>query len=107
MPTPISISSSASVKVGVPAAGTVQLVSATPIEPVAALTRSPRALQAARSAPASAAAPTIFSTSMVPATPRRPVVKVESSTATSSLVITVATSPSISAAISKFMMSPE
>ena len=38
MPTPISISSSPMAKVGVPAAGTVQLESATPIDRVAALT---------------------------------------------------------------------
>ena len=51
MPTPISISSSPSVKVGLPAAGTVQLVSATPIERVRPLTRSPSAFSAARSPP--------------------------------------------------------
>ena len=52
--------------------------------------------------------PTIFSTTRVPATPRRPVVYVLSSTATSSLVSTVAAVPSyISTAISKFMTSPE
>ena len=95
-------------KVGLPASGTVQLVSATPIEAVRSLTRTPRARHASRSAPASAAAPTTFSTTSVPATPRRPVVYVLSSTATSSLVNTVADVPSyISTAISKFMMSPE
>lgn len=41
MPTPISISSSASEKVGVPVAGTVQLVGPIPIKRVRALTRSP------------------------------------------------------------------
>src|SRR5258706_579004 len=54
-------------KVGLPAAGTVQLVSAMPIERVAALTRSPRAFRAARSRPSSAAAPRIFSTMRMPA----------------------------------------
>jgi hypothetical protein len=47
-------------------------------------------LHSYRSAPASAAAPIIFSTTSVPATPRRPVVWVECSTATSSLTSTVA-----------------
>ena len=60
-------------KVGLPRAGTVQLVRATPILAVALLTRSPKALHSARLAPASAAAPTNFSTITVPATPRRPV----------------------------------
>ena len=46
MPTPISISSSPSSKVGLPAAGTVQEVSATPIERGAPLTRSPSAFSA-------------------------------------------------------------
>ncbi len=49
--------------------------------------------------PFSAAAPAIFSTTSVPATPRRPVVNSESSTATSSLVTTCRIWPSdISAA---------
>ena len=46
MPTPNSISSSPISKVGLPAAGTVQEVSATPIERVRALTRSPSAFSA-------------------------------------------------------------
>ena len=74
MPTPISISSAPIWKVGLPAAGTVHEVSATPIDAVALLTLSPSALSAARPSPRSAAAPTIFSTISVPATPRRPVV---------------------------------
>ena len=41
MPTPNSISSSPISKVGLPAAGTVQEVSATPIERVARVDRSP------------------------------------------------------------------
>ena len=73
MPTPISMSPSPMSKVGRPTAGTVQLVSATPIERVAALTRSPNVLSCSRLLPRSAAAPTIFSTISVPATPRRPV----------------------------------
>src|SRR5437879_38311 len=77
MPTPTSISSAPMSKVVRPAAGTVQLVNATPIDAVAALTRSPTALHSSSAAPASAAAPTIFSTISVPATPRRPVVWVE------------------------------
>jgi len=81
--------------------------SADPIERVAALTRSPSAFRPARSRPCSAAAPRIFSTISVPATPRRPVEKVEVSTATSSSVITVSIDlPDISRAISKFMTSP-
>ncbi len=60
-------------KVGLPAAGTVQEVRATPIERVAPLTFSPSALSAARgSCPLPPPAPTIFSTTSVPATPRRP-----------------------------------
>ena len=77
-------------KVARPAAGTVQLVKATPMDAVRLLTRSPSALHWSRLAPASAAAPTIFSTISVPATPRRPVPCVERSTATSSLTSTVA-----------------
>jgi hypothetical protein len=90
-----------------PAAGTVQLVSATPIERALALTRLASAVSGSSAMPFSAAAPAIFSTTSVPATPRRPVVQVESSTATSSLVMTLATwPPDISAPISKFITSP-
>ena len=71
---PISISSSPSSKVGLPAAGTVQLVSAMPIERTLSWTFWHSAVTVARSAPASAAAPTIFSASTVPPTPRRPAV---------------------------------
>ena len=89
--------------VGLPAAGTVQLVSATPIERVRALTSTPSSAHVFRSMPFSAAAPTIFSTTSVPATPRRPALWVDFSTATSSLVTTVAAGRSSnSAAISKF-----
>jgi catecholate siderophore receptor len=48
--------------------------SATPIDRVRRLTSSPSVLSAASGAPVSAAAPVIFSTINVPATPRRPVV---------------------------------
>ena len=82
--------------------------SATPIDAVALLSASPSAFSAASPSPRSAAAPTLFSTISVPATPRRPVVQVEFSTATSSLTITLALSrSSISAATWKFIMSPE
>ena len=74
MPIPISISSSAISKVGLPAAGTVQLVRAMPIERTLSWTFSTRAFAVARSAPPSAAPPTIFSASTVPPTPRRPAV---------------------------------
>ena len=110
MPTPISISSSASEKLGLPAAGIVQESSATPIERVCALTALPSSASRSRLMPCSAAAPTIFSTTSVPATPRRPADQMEASTATSSSVITVATLPdasaSRSAAIWKFITSP-
>ena len=91
-----------------PAAGTEQLVKATPIEPEFLLTLSPNFLHSSKLPPASAKEPTIFSTTTVAATPLLPVVKDESSTATSSLVRTDAFGPDIiSAAISKFITSPE
>ena len=90
MPTPTSISSSGRSKVGLPAAGTVQLLSAIPIA-AWPLTRWASSRTATRSLPSSAAAPTIFSSSTVTPTPRRPAVQVESSTATSSRVTTVRT----------------
>src|SRR3984885_4450468 len=71
MPTPISISLSANVKFGRPAAGTVHGSSATPIERVRRLTSLPSTLRSASPIPVSAAAPTIFSTISVPPTPRR------------------------------------
>ncbi len=108
---PISTSSSPSSKVGDPAAGTVQEVSASPIERTLRLTSRHSSATAARSAPSSALAPTIFSASTVPPTPRRPCVYSESLTATSSSMTTLSTwvpaSRPRSAAISKFMMSPE
>ena len=107
---PISTSSSPSSKVGDPAAGTVQEVRASPIDRTLALTSRARSATEARSAPSSALAPTIFSISTVPPTPRRPWVYSESLTATSSAMTTASTSiPSAlasSAASSKFMMSP-
>ena len=96
------------VKVGFFAAGTVQLVNATPIVPAFLLTFSPSFLHSSRDPLCSAKDPTIFSTNTVAATPLLPVVNVESSTATSSLVIILSFLPEyISAPISKFMMSPE
>ena len=69
-----------------------------------------RSRTAARSAPASAAAPQIFSASTVVPTPRRPAVQVLSFTATSSSMTTDSTWPpsarTISAARSKFITSP-
>jgi hypothetical protein len=72
MPIPISASSSPSSKVGDPAAGTVQEVSASPMDRTLALTSRARSATDARSARSSALAPTIFSISTVPPTPRRP-----------------------------------
>ena len=72
MPMPISTSSSPSSKVGEPAAGTVQEVRARPIERTLALTSRARSATDWRSPPSSALAPTIFSISTVPPTPRRP-----------------------------------
>ena len=88
MPTPISISSSAIWKIGSPLSGGVQLVRAIPMERTFPFTLSASSFIAPRSLPSSAAAPQILCTKMVPAIPRRPLVKVESSTATSSLVTT-------------------
>ena len=72
MPMPISTSSSGRSNVGDPAAGTVQEVRASPIERTLALTSRARSATDWRSAPSSALAPTIFSSSTVPPTPRRP-----------------------------------
>jgi len=74
MPTPISISLSASEKIGVPFAGGVQPLSAIPIDRVAALTRSPSVISSSSDAPASDAAPSALMTKKLPATPRRPTV---------------------------------
>lgn len=104
---PISISSSASSNDGEPTCGTVHEVKARPIERTDAITRKASASHAARSSPRSAAAPTIFSSSTVPPTPRRPAVYSESFTATSSSITTDLTSDSASSpAISKFSTSP-
>ena len=83
----------------------MQLLNATPIEAVPPLTRSPSALHSNRSAPASAAAPTIFSTISVPATPRRPVACVEWSIATSSLTSTIRWSRSTSMSLAIWKLS--
>src|SRR5215212_1684328 len=88
MPIPISISSSPISKIGSPDSGGMQLVSAIPIERMLPFTRSAISFTPAKSLPSSAAAPAILCTKMVLAMPRRPLVYVESSTATSSLVTT-------------------
>ena len=110
MPMPSSNSSSPRSKVGLPAAGTAQLVRAMPMLRTWALTFSQTALTSSRGAPSSARAPTIFSMSTVPPTPRRPAVYRESCTATSSFTTTWATgmpsAASMSAAIWKFITSP-
>ena len=107
---PTSISSSPSWKSGSPLAGGVQADSAMPMVRVTELTFSPIRAHSARSAPASAAAPTAFMTKKFPATPRRPMVYSESWTATSSLmnsVLTVMPSASASSeAISNAILSP-
>ena len=81
-----------------------------PIERTLATTRSAIAYTLARSSPRSAAAPVIFSSGTVPPTPRRPAVKRESFTATSSSMTIERTSMSSaaasSAAVSKFSTSP-
>jgi hypothetical protein len=59
----------ANVKFGRPAAGTVHGMSATLIDRVRRLTSSPSTLSGANGVAVSAAAPTIFSTNSVPATP--------------------------------------
>ena len=84
MPTPTSIASPPRSNSGEPLAGGVQAVSATPMERVTELTFSPMRATSSRSAPFSAAAPQAFMTKKFPATPRRPVVNVESCTDTSS-----------------------
>ena len=85
----------------------VQLVSAAPMLAQARAVRSPSAAHTARSSPASAAAPTIFSTTSVPATPRRLDLPDALSTATSSWTRMLALFPAkLSAAISKFITSP-
>jgi hypothetical protein len=74
MPTPISISSSPSSNSGLPLAGGVQAVSATPMVRVTAFTFSPIRMISPRSAPRSDAAAPALMTKKLPATPRRPIV---------------------------------
>ena len=74
MPIPISISSSPSSNVGLPAAGTVQEVSAMPIVRAFAFTSRQMSATSFRGRFSSAAAPAIFSNSTVAPTPRRPAV---------------------------------
>ncbi len=71
---PISISFSGRSKVGWPAAGTAHEVSAMPMLRPLALTLRATSATSARLRPCSAAAPTIFSSSTVTPTPRRPAV---------------------------------
>ena len=107
---PISISSSPSSNVGLPAAGTVHEVSAMPIVRAFAFTSRQMSATSLSGRFSSAAAPAIFSSSTVAPTPRRPAVYRLSWTATSSSTSTDSTSvPSArqsSAAISKFITSP-
>src|SRR6202040_1749762 len=110
MPIPSPTSASPSSKVGLPAAGTMHELSATPKDRLRALTSRATAATAARPAPCSASAPAIFSTNTVAPVPRRPAVYSESCTATSSLITTgttsIPSSPASSAAIWKFSTSP-
>jgi dihydroxyacetone kinase-like protein len=74
MPTPISISSSPSSNVGLPAAGTEHDVSAIPMLRAFAFTSRPMSATSLSGRFSSAAAPAIFSSSTVAPTPRRPAV---------------------------------
>jgi len=74
MPMPISISSSPSSKLGVPAPGVMHGVSAMPMLRTCPLTRWQSSVTSASDLPCAAAAPQIFSASTVPPTPRRPAV---------------------------------
>ena len=110
MPTPISISSSARVKPGLPAAGTVQGAMATPMVRTLSMTFSATRLTSARGLPASAAAPAHLCTKTVPATPRRCSRWVGVPTATSSFTTTwsqaTPSSRAASSASLKLMTSP-
>ena len=74
MPIPISISSSPSSNVGLPAAGTVHEVSAMPMVRPFAFTSRQMSATSLRARFSSAAAPAIFSSRTVAPTPRRPAV---------------------------------
>ena len=110
MPTPYSTSSTPSSKAGPPVPGAVWARVATAIERALAATAAPRAASCSNEAPASAAAPRIFSTATVAAVPRRPVSVPSAPVARSSSTSTVATSTpcarSRSAAMAKLMTSP-
>ena len=82
---PISISSSAISKSGVPRTGGVQDGRAMPIVRTLAMTFSPTRTHSSSEPPLSAMAAAALMTKKLPATPRRPTVQVESLTATSSL----------------------
>ena len=107
---PISISSSPMVKVGLPAMGTVQGESATPIVRVFASAFCAAATTSSSEPPLSAQAPAHLKAKIMPATPRRRPASSGGAEATSSLTNTVRTSMSsksaISAAMSKFNTSP-
>ncbi len=97
-------------KVGLPLAGVLQALSATPKLRAFSLTCRAMACTRSRGMPSSAAAPAIFSTNRVAPVPRRPAVYRLSVTATSSLTSTFATwmpsSSASSAAMSKLRTSP-
>ena len=103
MPTPISISSSPSPNSGDPFAGGVQAVRATPMVRVTSFTFLPMRTTSVRSRPWAAAAPTALMTKKLPATPRRPMVYVESLTATSSSIVRISTLMPSASAISRPM----
>ena len=71
---PISISSSPSSKVGLPAAGVMQGVSAMPMRAAVGVDPAAQLGDLGQRLPSSAAAPQIFSASTVAPTPRRPAV---------------------------------
>ncbi len=110
MPRPYSTSSSPRSKPRLPAAGTMQAPSPSPMLNSASLAASASALTSASDRPASAAAPATLCTSTVPAMPRRPTAPPSSASATSSRTITSSTpmpdARAISAARPKLSRSP-
>ena len=107
---PISISPSGRSKVGLPASGSVQDESATPIVRSPAAARSVVATTSSSVAPSAAFAPATLYRKKMPAMPRRLAARSGGAEATSSAPSTVRTSmPSslaYSAARSKFITSP-
>ena len=110
MPRPSSISLSPRVKPGLPAVGTVQAPSATPMVPRSAAAARASAATSASVLPAAIAAPASLWTSTVPAMPRRRAGSTVSRSATSSATTTISTgmpsSCASSAARPKFSRSP-